>query len=68
MLVTFNAPVLSLPDVARLPLQAPLAVQLVAFVLDQVSVEGSPLTTAGGAAANETVGRLLGAFTVIVTD
>jgi hypothetical protein len=68
VLVTFKTPVLSVPDVARPPFHAPLAVQLVAFVLDQVSVEESPLTTAGGEADSDTVGWLLGVFTVIVTD
>ena len=41
---------------ALLPLQAPDAVQAVAFVADQVSVELVPLATELGAALIETVG------------
>ncbi len=37
-----NAPVLWLPDVALVPLQDPLAVQLVAFVVLQVSCADDP--------------------------
>jgi hypothetical protein len=44
------------PLIALLPLQAPDAVQDVAFVADQVSVELVPLATELGAALIETVG------------
>jgi len=47
---------LSEPAVARLPVQPPEAVQEVAFVEDQVSVEGTPLATDAGSAASDTVG------------
>ena len=49
------------------PLQPPVAVQLVAFVVDQFSVEDPPLTTDGGVAVSDTVGNGAG-LTVIVTD
>lgn len=51
-----SVPVLSLPLVVRLPLQAPEAVQEVAFVLDHVKVLALPLTTEVGAAVSVTVG------------
>ena len=64
-----KTPVPSVPDVARLPFHAPLAVQLVAFVLDQVNVVKPPLTTVSGLALNVAVGVAGGAAaTVIVTD
>ena len=44
------------PLTALLPLQAPDAVQAVAFAADQVSVELVPLATELGAALIETVG------------
>jgi hypothetical protein len=44
------------PLSALLPLQAPDAVQAVAFVADQVSVELVPLVTELGAALTNTVG------------
>jgi hypothetical protein len=53
------------PLVARVPLQAPLAVQLVALVLDQVSVEAPPLATDAGDAEMATVGA---GTTVTVAD
>ena len=45
-----------LPEVALVPDQPPEAVQLVALVEDQVSVEAPPLTTDVGFAVNDTVG------------
>jgi hypothetical protein len=60
-----SEPVEAVPDVALLPDQAPLAVQLVAFVDDQVSVLALPLATLVGLALNATVGR---ASTVTVVD
>ena len=56
---------LCVPLVARLPLQAPLAVQLVALVEDHVSVEEPPLATLAGAAVSVTVGS---GTTVTVVD
>jgi hypothetical protein len=47
---------LSEPAVARLPVQAPEAVQEAAFVEDQVRVEDAPLATDVGFAASNTVG------------
>jgi hypothetical protein len=49
-----------------LPLQPPDAVQAVAFVADQVSVELVPLATELGAALIKTVGA--GALTETVAD
>jgi hypothetical protein len=49
-----------------LPLQPPDAVQAVAFVADQVSVELVPLVTELGAALIKTVGA--GALTETVAD
>jgi hypothetical protein len=51
-----NAPLDWLPEVALLPVHAPDAVQEVALVDDQVSVEDAPLATEVGFAASETVG------------
>ncbi len=51
-----SAPVDSLPAVARVPLQAPLAVQEVAWVEDQVSVVAAPLVTLPTAAVRVTLG------------
>ncbi len=62
-----SAPVLAVPDVARLPLQPPLAVQLVAFVDDQVRLELPPLGTEAGLADSCTVGLGATALTVTVT-
>jgi hypothetical protein len=58
---------LALPLTGLVPLQAPLAVQLVASVLDQVRVEELPLVTEVGLALKETVGTG-GAVTLTVTD
>ena len=56
MPLALNAPVDSLPLIALLPDHAPLAVQLVAFALDQVSVLLLPLLTEIGFALKVTVG------------
>ena len=48
----------SVPLVASLPLQPPEAVQEVAFVLDQVSVELLPLLIVDGFAEMVTVGAV----------
>ena len=61
-----STPVDCEPLGALLPLHAPDAVQAVAFVADQVSVELVPLATELGAALIETVGA--GALTVTVAD
>ena len=49
------------------PLQPPVAVQLLAFVVDQFSVEDPPLATDVGVAVSDTVGIGAG-LTVTVTD
>ena len=54
-----------MPEVTRLPDQAPLAVQLVALVDVHVRVEAPPAFTVVGLAERETVGG--GAVTVTVT-
>lgn len=51
-----SAPVDWLSEVALAPDQLPEAVQEVAFVEDQVSVEDPPLVTDLGFAASDTVG------------
>jgi hypothetical protein len=51
-----SAPVDWLPEVALAPDQPPEAVQEVALVEDQVSVEDPPLATDAGFAASDTVG------------
>jgi hypothetical protein len=66
VLVAVNAPLDSLPEVALLPVQAPEAVQEVALVDDQVSVDDPPLATDVGFAENDTVGA--GGVTVTVAD
>ena len=58
---------LALPLVASLPDHPPEAVQLVAFVEDQVSVEADPLLTVPGLALMLTVGGS-GTDTLTVTD
>jgi hypothetical protein len=67
VLFVVNAPVEAVPDVPLLPIQAPLAVQLVALVDDHVSVLALPLATLLGLALIATVGAE-GALTVTVTD
>ena len=66
VLVTVSGPDVSLPEVGLLPVQAPEAVQEVAFVEDQVSVEDPPLATDIGFATSDTVGP--GGVTVTVAD
>ena len=58
VLVLVNAPVGWLPEVALVPVHplAPEAVQEVALVEDQVSVEVAPFATKVGFAASDTVG------------
>jgi len=56
MPLAVSATVVSLPEVALVPDQAPEAAQDVAFVEDQVSIEDTPFATDGGLAASDTVG------------
>jgi len=56
MLVLINAPLGWLPEVALTPDQPPVAVQVVALVEDQVSVEVPPRVTDVGFAVSDTVG------------
>lgn len=56
------------PFVALVPVQPPEAVQALAFVLVQFSVEESPLVIVVGAALNDTVGGVGPDATVTVTD
>jgi len=65
--VALSAPVPAVPLVGSLPDQPPEAVQLVAFVEDQLSVEAEPLLTVAGLALMFTVGRG-GEDTLTVTD
>ena len=60
-----TAPVLALPLVGSFPDQPPEAVQLVAFVEDQLSIADPPLLTFVGVAFRLTVGATTAAFTVI---
>lgn len=55
-----------MPLVASVPVQAPLAVHEVEFVLDQVSVDAPPAATVVGFAVRVTVG-VPAASTVTVT-
>ena len=64
-MAALSAPVLALPLVGSLPDQPPEAVQLVALVEDQLSVEAEPLVTVPGFALRLTVG---GVETLTVTD
>ncbi|MCB1625698.1 MAG: hypothetical protein KDI32_13980 [Pseudomonadales bacterium] len=64
LLVDVSAPVLALPEVARLPLQPPLAVHALVLIDDQLSVALAPLFTVLGFAEIETVGAGGGALTV----
>ena len=61
-----SAPVDWLPEVALAPDQPPEAVQEVALVEDQVSVEDPPLATDAGFAASDTVST--GGDTVTVAE
>src|SRR5262245_33023456 len=56
VVVVLSGPVLALPLVGSLPDQPPEAVQLLAFVEDQLSVEDPPPLTLPGFALIETVG------------
>jgi len=51
-----NAPLNSFPEIGLLPDHAPEAVQELAFVEDQASMEDSPLATELGLAARDTIG------------
>jgi hypothetical protein len=62
-LAAVNGPTANVPDMARLPVQAPLETQLVALALLQVSVELLPLATLVGDAANDNVGAAVGCCT-----
>lgn len=68
LMLAVSGPVLADPAVARAPLQAPLAVQVVAFVDDQVSVELAPLTTEVGLALMKTVGAGTTGMTVTTAE
>jgi len=59
---------LCVPEVALVPDQAPEAVQLVALVEDQVSVELDPLWIELGLAEIETVGAGVAAVTVTAAE
>jgi hypothetical protein len=61
-----SAPVDSEPLTLLLPLQLPVAVQLVAFVEDHDNIELAPLAMVVGAAVSVTVGA--GGVTVTVAD
>jgi hypothetical protein len=63
--VALSAPVLALPLVDSLPDHPPEAVQLLAFVDDQLNVEADPLLTVPGVAVRLTVGLTGAGFTVI---
>ena len=65
--MALSAPVFALPLVGSLPDHPPEALQLVAFVEDQLSVEAEPLLTVPGLALRLTVG-LGGADTLTVAD
>jgi hypothetical protein len=61
-----SAPVVCEPLTLLLPLQLPVAVQLVAFVEDHDTIELAPLAMVVGAAVSVTVGA--GGVTVTVAD
>jgi hypothetical protein len=58
VVVALSAPVLALPLVGSLPDHPPEAVQLVAFVEDQLNVEADPLLTVPGVAIRVTPGEV----------
>jgi hypothetical protein len=62
--VAVRGPTDAVPLTALVPLQDPLAVQLVALVVLQVSVEEPPLATLVGLAVSVTVGAALVTVTV----
>ena len=64
-MVALSAPVFALPPVGSLPDQPPEAVQLLALVEDQFSVDDPPVLTVVGLALRLTVGD---AATLTVTD
>ena len=67
MPLAVSGPIGWLPESAVvLPDQAPEAVQELAFVEDQVSVEDPPLATDGGLAASDTAGAAGNTVTVTV--
>ena len=57
LVLALRAPVDSIPESARSPLQEPAAAQLTAFVLAQLSVEDCPDSTVVGFAERVTLGR-----------
>jgi hypothetical protein len=61
-----SAPVLAEPAVGRPPDHPPLAVHVVASVVDQVSVELPPLATSFGFAVSVTLGKGVPVVTVTV--
>jgi len=61
-----SAPVDAEPETAFVPVQSPLAIQLVAFVLLHVSVELAPFAMLVGDAENVTVGAVAGCCTTTV--
>ena len=63
--MALSAPVLALPLVGSLPDQPPEAVQLLALVEDQLSMDDPPLLTVVGFALRLTVGFAPAALTVI---
>jgi len=67
VVVALSAPVLALPLIGLFPDQPPVAVQLVALVEDQLSIEAEPLLTVPGLALIFTVGGG-GADTLTVTE
>ena len=66
VVVALSAPVLALPVVGSLPDHPPEAVQLVAFVDDQLNVEADPLLTVPGVAIRVMPGELTAAGPVEV--
>jgi hypothetical protein len=66
VVAALSAPVLAEPLVGSLPAQPPEAVQLLAFAVDQLSIDDPPLLTVVGLALRLTVGLTAAAFTVIV--
>jgi hypothetical protein len=66
MLVTVIAPVEAVPFKPFVPLQAPDAVQELAFVVAQFNVDVPPDTTLAGEAVSVTVGAALAEVTVTV--
>jgi hypothetical protein len=62
--VALSAPVLALPLIGSLPDHPPEALQLVALLEDQLSVEAEPLLNVAGVTDRVTVGLATGAVTV----